>query len=1749
MSWNPQPTIGNALWSGNAPLVTTAQLVSTVSSLSAAGDNATWSLYPAISDVNLANYNLSSVTTINTQNVLAKSTIQVPYLSTMEVYCSSINGSTITLFGSTITIEGVTITNNTVKAETVQKTRDIFDTINDAATAAGNVVSVVQQAAGGFLSNTGSALQQVLWTTYAVDQVVNLATDVTKLATGIQGLINSRDQNNISGGTVPGQNAPAYETFNGTTQFQFSTLGTATWTVLRTTNQTNPNLSLGSEILTSTLIPAGSKVVRAVSDPIALPILSTQLLSTTNYAQSFGQWAAILGPDYNLVTSTLTADNISSLFAEINSISSARIATSSLTVVGNLLFSTNADNVYDIARTITSTVTAYDSVSTITQKFVNYEMTLTTINQSESFDMGSWIDITPTNTELWSQKQLTYSGATTPGQAPTVDIARATYITGDYFDLKNIASSAIVNVWNPYESGGLLLQVVPGTFYRFTYSGTAWTYVANPTQTTQTNTTSFNIVQRWNNTIISTNNLLTINAGEIIIPGVTDMNIVAVNNLTAVNTYASTLTAQTGIFSTLFASTSYTQINVDIFTSTTTANVNTASISTLTASTLIFQNVTADSISSIRLSTQSMSATTGYISSLTVDDIIFNRNLENFDTVFTSTLQVSTITGLAGAGSLVNLLSPIYQATQTFTQFYGSTMLSNNTSNLDARLPPSMLYSNLIFTTSTTVQAPFINIVEFSPGIKYTFDTSSNIYGTPTFEVIRGISTLFTSTSWLYSQVEFNATTPPLWIAFSTPTMLSANQTIMTLSNATLNDLTLLYANRTSTMLFGRQRQRMVWDGAVIQPTVYAAFADSNYVDTSVIQSGYQNITLSTGTTAVTNNLTIGGTTTWDSNAIRTFIFALSKAETAGVGGLQTVTTATGLITDSLGQVYNSNVWDFTYSIKYTSVNTPYAISQYYGTRSVDASGNWALSATLTTATAATSGITLTVGFSFIVTMTPRAILQSVGDIVNELPPGFISTTTLAFPAPNIFMSSIVGSTITIEAGENIAILANVAPPPFVSTGNIVIAGTNIVGLIGDTVVVGGSTQTTIDAQTGDVNITAASTISLTAPRITAGTAVIGTPSAYGNNFAYFGNNSLPANGGDYALLQEFNGTTFLNAKLYQRLYLRNGNYDIMILDDTQIQAFKPLNMNSNDITNVRTLSALSTQQIAILQTAGSDFVLFNSGDTRMRAVRNAYVEAVGDAFLIAGLNVDIRAPTTQYVTLQQTGVGAQSYFQLTPGGNVVLNARTYFETIAPSGTYFTSPFTEVRGYLTFNTSNNYINNLRHIYGDIGGGGGGLAIDYMYGLFFNGTGRNANLYIDSGNLNMINYNSGINIANYNSNGTGGVTLFSASNFVNVGTGTGYDVNLNGGRYVSVNAAQPGGAFNIYASTINATSLVATNVTIGQDLNITATGSAQLRASYFNFFNDCYFNNRNLHDMQNIYFGFGAYISRNSPGGFSNAFLDIIGAGGDGQLRLINGSAEVALRANSDLGITPTSGYNIVLNGRTTANSNINMNGNNISNVVGIVGSASSNLEIAANGARNLLFSGSNIQATAYGTIDLTSYGNTNINTAFSNAIVINSDGNLTLQAARTGCNISLYSPDVFITGTSNVIINTKFSTWTGSNNFNILASNMGITSSNAFDIVAGGSGVLMDGTFQRKLGTTNIKQPIFQYDVVATSGSSGSIAVTIIPYTISYVAFACMEDPDPARISVERTNLSTITINWAQAGGGSHQIAWNTMGT
>jgi hypothetical protein len=93
---------------------------------------------------------------------------------------------------------------------------------------------------------------------------------------------------------------------------------------------------------------------------------------------------------------------------------------------------------------------------------------------------------------------------------------------------------------------------------------------------------------------------------------------------------------------------------------------------------------------------------------------------------------------------------------------------------------------------------------------------------------------------------------------------------------------------------------------------------------------------------------------------------------------------------------------------------------------------------------------------------------------------------------------------------------------------------------------------------------------------------------------------------------------------------------------------------------------------------------------------------------------------------------------------------------------------------------------------------------------------------------------------------------------------------------------------------------------------------------------------------------------------------------------------------------------------------------------------------------------------------------------------------------------------------------------------------------------------IASSTFSRFLSASNVAQPIIQYGTTTGSGASGSVVVTIpTAYTGNgtYVAFAVMQDSTEAKIAVNRTSASSITIYWSQGGSGTHTLAWNTMGT
>jgi len=96
------------------------------------------------------------------------------------------------------------------------------------------------------------------------------------------------------------------------------------------------------------------------------------------------------------------------------------------------------------------------------------------------------------------------------------------------------------------------------------------------------------------------------------------------------------------------------------------------------------------------------------------------------------------------------------------------------------------------------------------------------------------------------------------------------------------------------------------------------------------------------------------------------------------------------------------------------------------------------------------------------------------------------------------------------------------------------------------------------------------------------------------------------------------------------------------------------------------------------------------------------------------------------------------------------------------------------------------------------------------------------------------------------------------------------------------------------------------------------------------------------------------------------------------------------------------------------------------------------------------------------------------------------------------------------------------------------------------------TGDVLVSSFKQTLIGTAVPQPVIQYGVVSSSGSSGSVVVSMpTRYTTqqSYVPFACMADDPPAQVYVSTNNRGAFTIGWSSGGSGVHYFNWQTMGT
>jgi hypothetical protein len=182
------------------------------------------------------------------------------------------------------------------------------------------------------------------------------------------------------------------------------------------------------------------------------------------------------------------------------------------------------------------------------------------------------------------------------------------------------------------------------------------------------------------------------------------------------------------------------------------------------------------------------------------------------------------------------------------------------------------------------------------------------------------------------------------------------------------------------------------------------------------------------------------------------------------------------------------------------------------------------------------------------------------------------------------FTTSGGGGNINIQCGNNPSVFSvNITGDTYVSrtlnaglgmsTNNINLSSINGAAYVPGGGGGGGSTISTFTSLTTSSLTVSSISGTVFTGAITSESAKIGTASAF-PACAYFQHKALAADGSDYALLSEDNGSTFLNSRLGSLVRIRSGNSDIMSFDCNTAGLYKPLFMNDFPI-NLRNNSTV----------------------------------------------------------------------------------------------------------------------------------------------------------------------------------------------------------------------------------------------------------------------------------------------------------------------------------------------------------------------------------------------------------------------------------------------------------------------------------------------------------------------------------------------------------------------------------------------
>ena len=269
---------------------------------------------------------LTATTVVSTTATTGTSLTLTQFLSTPLVksdYISSIALSTSQIvskdiFTSTLTVSTLNAPNFAISTVNANVISSIFSDTKVSLTSTLTLLGISSVNLG-----LGDVIQGLVGG--AATQALGVGIGTAALITGAAALTTGR--------TSGGVNSNVFQTINGSTQLQFSTIGQAVSSIFLTTNSSNPLTTPGIEIRQSNGVPAGTYCVRSVGDPLYIN-------NNVSSIQMFGQWVPVIQP-----TATVPALGISSLtVSSINGLPpggggagiTSTIAISTATVNGNL---------------------------------------------------------------------------------------------------------------------------------------------------------------------------------------------------------------------------------------------------------------------------------------------------------------------------------------------------------------------------------------------------------------------------------------------------------------------------------------------------------------------------------------------------------------------------------------------------------------------------------------------------------------------------------------------------------------------------------------------------------------------------------------------------------------------------------------------------------------------------------------------------------------------------------------------------------------------------------------------------------------------------------------------------------------------------------------------------------------------------------------------------------------------------------------------------------------------------------------------------------------------------------------------------------------------------------------------------------------------------------------------------------------------------------------------------------------------